>query len=431
LFPIDDGGFIPTAVSWQVFPFLKPMKAAPVKFNPHPFAYHQELELDIHALTNLGMGVGRYGDWIVMVPFVIPGERVKVRVFRNHKNYSEADLVEVLSPSGDRVEALCPYYGTCGGCQYQHLSYGAQLDWKRQHVVDCLKRIGGIEAEVAVPISSAQLFAYRSKLTPHHQPPRGGELGPFGFLAVGSRTRIVDIERCVIGMDGMQEAWLQARTRLQAQAAEGRLKKGSTVLLRQTLEGVTDDHAQVVRERVGERLFEFKAGDFFQNNPFVLPLMVNWVVEQAAATGLPHLIDAYCGSGLFSVCASSRFQHCIGVEISESSVRWAQSNARLNGCDNCAYHVGEAQEIFAHIPFEGSTAVMVIDPPRRGCDEVFLDQVGRFAPARIVYVSCDPATQARDLVALMGQGYRIETIQPVDLFPQTRHIENMVVLQRA
>ena len=139
---------------------------APKNFNPHPFAYHQELELMIDSLTNLGLGVGRVDNWVIMVPFVIPGERVKVRIFRNRDQYSEADLVEVLEASDKRVEPQCALFGRCGGCQYQHIEYSEQLKYKAQQIEELMLRNGGIEAPVAASESTDQIYAYRSKITP-------------------------------------------------------------------------------------------------------------------------------------------------------------------------------------------------------------------------------------------------------------------------
>lgn len=400
----------------------------PKNFNPHPYSYHQELVLEITSLTNLGAGVAKPDDWVVMVPFTVPGERVRARIYRNHKNFSEADLIEVLEPSPDRVQPVCPLFGRCGGCQYQHLSYPAQLEWKRSHVEETFLRIAGIAVKAATPIHSGNIFGYRSKITPHHQQPRNGVLGPLGFLAQSSRTNIVDVESCAIATPAINEALLVARQQREQDAKRGRIRKGATLLLRDSMEGVTMDHARVISERVGECLFQFKAGDFFQNNPFVLPKMVETVVQRAAASGLPFLIDAYCGSGLFGVSAADSFQEVLGIEVNESSVHWARANAAINRKENCKFLVGQAETVFAEVPFAGKDCVVVIDPPRKGCDTVFLEQLFRFSPARLVYVSCDPATQARDVAACLANGYRIEEVQPVDLFPQTRHIENMAVL---
>jgi len=400
----------------------------PKNFKPEPFAYHQELELDISDITNLGMGIAKVGEWVVMVPFVIPGEKVRARVFRNHKNYSEADLLEVLKPSPDRIEPNCGYFTQCGGCQYQHISYTAQLQMKQRHVSDTLRKIGNIDAEVELPLHSEHTFHYRSKLTPHHNKPRNKELGPIGFLAFGQRNRLVDIEQCEIATEAINSQLTLERRNSHQLAAKGKLKKGATLLLRDVMEGVITDHKKVVTERVGNRIFQFKAGDFFQNNPYVLPKMVEHVIGEAKKSGLPYLIDAYCGSGLFSICGASEFEKCIGIEISESSIQWARANAHLNQLKNCSFQVGDAKDIFEVVTFPADKCVLIIDPPRKGCDQNFLDQVSHFKPTRIVYVSCDPATQARDLKILLQMGYKLGAVQPVDLFPQTRHIENVATL---
>src|SRR6188768_4167052 len=146
----------------------------PRKFNPHPFAYHQEIELEITTLTNMGQGLGRVEGWVVMVPYALPGELIRARIYRNDKNFSEGDLVEVLRPAPDRVAAPCPLFGTCGGCQYQNLAYSAQLDWKRRQVEELLRHMARVEFPVSPVIASPQEYGYRSKITPHFEPDRSG-----------------------------------------------------------------------------------------------------------------------------------------------------------------------------------------------------------------------------------------------------------------
>jgi 23S rRNA (uracil1939-C5)-methyltransferase len=402
----------------------------PKNFVSEPFPYHHRVELEITSLTNLGVGLGKIDGWVVMVPYTIPGERVIAKIFRNHKNYSDADLVEILSPSDARIEPICPYYQSCGGCQYQHIDYSSQLEWKRQHVVDVMQRIGNIDFEVNQPIHSESIYGYRSKITPHFNKPRNQQETPIGFMSSTNRNRIIDVEQCAIATPSINEKLIEIRSEYQNKIASKGFKKGATILLRDVMEGVISDHKAVVTERVGKRIFQFKAGDFFQNNPYVLPKMVDYVVRQASSNELPYLIDAYCGSGLFSICASGSFDHCYGVEISDTAIHWARTNSALNQLKNCTYSVGKAESIFDTIPAKGADCSLIIDPPRKGCDGQFLEQVGSFAPGKIVYVSCDPSTQARDLVSLLSYGYKILEIQPVDLFPQTRHIENVVTFQR-
>lgn len=398
----------------------------PKAFNPEPFDYHQEIELDITTLTNLGMGLGRVDGWVVMVPFALPGERVRARVWRNKANYSEADFVAVLVPAPERVQPRCPLFGTCGGCQYQHYSYAAQLEWKRRHVVELMQRIGGLEVEVQPAWASPREYNYRSKITPHFAQPRGDAMA-IGFLRDGSRE-VVDVPQCPIATEAINAALPVERDRLRR--AAHKLKRGGTLLLREALGGVVTDMKATATAEVGPLRFRFQAGEFFQNNPFILPDMLDYVVGQAAAPGLDCLVDAYCGVGAFALWASARFAQVAGVEIGEPAVNLARENATLNAIDNCTFLLGSAEAIFGQIAFDPARTAMVIDPPRRGCDEVFLQQFVQFGPARAVYVSCAPDTQARDLKFLTANGYRVERMQPFDLFPQTRHIENVATLVR-
>ena len=452
----------------------------PGKFNDHPFAYHQEIELEIAALTNLGVGLGRVplaelkalsfkpkapaptgARWVVMVPFALPGERVRARVFRNHQNYSEADLVEVLTPSPHRVVPQCPLFGRCGGCQYQNLAYAEQLRWKQRHVRELLQHLAGLDFAVAPVIGSPREFGYRSKITPHFQTPAGwarplgaptpdGRPGgpslpvfPIGFLRHGSRHAIVDVPRCEIATDAINQALVDIRTAVRFRLKAGEFKRGATLLLRQAAEGVITDYDAVITEDIplhspvsGLRppkslRLRFLAREFFQNNPFILPAFAVYVRAEAAASGAHFLVDAYCGSGLFALAAAPSFVRVAGVEISASSIAFAGENAAANGITNARFVAGDAATIFAGVDFSPGETVVVIDPPRKGCDESFLQQLFAFGPRAVVYVSCDPATQMRDLRRFLAAGYAPAAVQPFDLFPQTRHLECVITLRQA
>jgi tRNA/tmRNA/rRNA uracil-C5-methylase (TrmA/RlmC/RlmD family) len=410
------------------------------KFNDRPFAYHQELELEIATLTNLGSGLARAilpdspaPGWVVMVPFALPGERVRARVFRNHKNYSEADLVEVLAASAHRVAAPCPLFGRCGGCQYQHLAYPEQLAWKRRQVTELLEHLGGTSFPVDPVVGSPREFGYRSKITPHFTVPRESNF-PIGFLRQGARFDLVDVPRCEIATEAINAALGPARARAREDGAAGHFPRGGTLLLRDAGGVVATDGGAPITEEVAVTpplRLRFLARDFFQNNPFILPAFVAHVTAQAAATGGRFLIDAYCGSGLFALAAARSFARVAGVEISETSVAFARANAEANGIANAAFLTGDAGTIFAGLDFPPAETVVVIDPPRRGCDESFLRQLFDFGPRAVVYVSCDPATQMRDLRLFLATGYQLTRVQPFDLFPQTRHLECVMTLARA
>ena len=477
----------------------------PPKFRPHPFAYHEEVTVTIDDLSSLGDGVGRVqlapdasdadGDdrgWVVMVPFTLPGETVRARVFRNHKGHSDADLLEVVgAPSAVRTEPRCALFGVCGGCQYQHVEYAEQLRMKARHVSELLARTGGLDGAAVRPtIGSPKELGYRSKLTPQYNVERrDGERPAVGFVQARTRSRMVDVARCEIATDGINAALPAAREKvaesvaaaLAAERRGGKRALGGSVLLRDASEGVVTDHhawvsevraaaptasatachltthrspctthrSQVVPLADGDELrLKFQAGDFFQNNPFALPALVDYVVAQASAPLLPrggetegdagevrarHLIDAYCGSGLFALASAGRFEACAGVETCESAVRSARANAKANGIGNCGFVAASAEEIFGRLPaaFAGREAAVVMDPPRKGADLSFLRQLLRFAPRRVVYVSCGADTLARDLRLLVGAGYTLTEVQPFDLFPQTRHIETVATLDLA
>ncbi|MEM7386860.1 MAG: TRAM domain-containing protein, partial [Verrucomicrobiota bacterium] len=225
----------------------------PKKFHPHPFAYHEEIELSIDTLTNLGKGLGRVDEWVVFVPYCLPGETVRARVYRNDKRYSEADLVEVLVPSPDRVDPNCPLFQTCGGCQYQHLAYGRQLEWKRRQVAEVLQHLAKLDLPVQEVLPSPVPYGYRSKITPHFQKPRDGRIEAIGFLKTGRRSEIVDVEHCPIALDDINGALPEVRQSARDRAAS--YKKGATLLLRGSrgADGweVLTDPKTVARETVG------------------------------------------------------------------------------------------------------------------------------------------------------------------------------------
>jgi 23S rRNA (uracil1939-C5)-methyltransferase/tRNA (uracil-5-)-methyltransferase len=408
------------------------------KFNDRPFGYHQEIELEIATLTNLGVGLGRVphpqepaSKWVVMVPFTLPGERVRVRVYRNHKNFSEADIVSILAPSPQRITPPCPAFGTCGGCQYQNLAYPEQLLWKRRQVEELLKYMADTTFPVAPVIGSPVEYGYRSKITPHFNAPRGdGKPLPIGFLRQGTRFDIIDAPRCIIATDAINARLAEARATVRTKAANGDYARGGTLLLRDASGAVTTNYDDIVTETVGELKLKFLARDFFQNNPFILPAFTGYAREQAAASGARFMVDAYCGSGLFALTAAPAFEQVAGIEISESSIVFAKQNAVANGLSNVTFQAGDAAAIFAGLTFPAAETVVLIDPPRKGCDESFLSQLFSYGPRAVVYVSCDPATQMRDLKAFLAAGYELTAVQPFDLFPQTRHLECVITLRK-
>jgi len=375
--------------------------------------------------------------WVVLVPFALPGERVRARVFRNQKNFSEADLVAVLDPSPWRVEPKCVLFGVCGGCQYQHLAYAEQLNWKRRQVAELLKHMAGVEFPVNPVIGSPREYGYRSKITPHFNRPKGGGVAEIGFLRAGTRSQLVDVPRCDIATDAINAGLAGVRDEVRRNAS--RFKQGATLLLREDANGrvLTDPRSEMVSAvesadttgRSASWRFRHLAGDFFQNNPSILPTFVESIVAAAAGSGARFLVDAYGGSGLFAIAAAGRFEAVAGVEISATAVAQARANAQANGVVNATFLAASAEAIFADIAFPPLETVVLIDPPRAGCSDEFLEQLVTFRPRCCVYVSCNPATQMRDLRRFLAGGYTVETVQPFDLFPQTRHLECVLTLR--
>jgi len=532
---------------------------APRKFVPYPFGYRQVLDgVRVEAVTNRGWGIGRVplpppppqtaaavaaaadggennGEretvlteaaltaadsasddndsnnnkkWVVMVPNVIVGEIVKVRVFRNYRNYSEADLVQVRAASPDRVpRPACDLSQTCGGCQYQHMTIESQRALKTEHVRQALEQYGVVpvrddgggggdkngDTTASITVlpcwGTSHVLGYRSKLTPHFQAPSsrrrpqqegdndgGGAVAAapvdtaktiqaIGFQQQTSR-QIVDVETCPIATDAINEEYRRIRTKLLApppppsdgdedddsdnkKKRKKKRNKGATLLLRQANlddDRIVTDYKESMTTVVNGLRFTYQAGNFFQNNYYVLPSMVDRVVQGAirggnsddttgtAAKQMTHLVDCYCGSGLFGISAAEHFDTVVGIEINDKAVAEATANAIDNGVNNCQFLAATAQHIFDDpllSAFPPSRTVCVIDPPRKGCSTEFLEQLYKFAPQRIVYLSCDPTTQARDAASMVNDaGYRIQSVQPFDLFPMTRHIECLMILEK-
>jgi 23S rRNA (uracil1939-C5)-methyltransferase/tRNA (uracil-5-)-methyltransferase len=212
--------------------------------------------------------------------------------------------------------------------------------------------------------------------------------------------------------------------------AAAQYKRGATLLMRVIEGSVITNNNAVCTEKVGNLTFNFLAGDFFQNNPFILPAFTEYVGKQACADGARYLVDAYCGSGLFALTLARHFEKVLGVEVSETSADWARANARSNGINHASFLAASAEAIFEQVDFPAEESAVVIDPPRKGCDMAFLNQLFAFGPARVVYVSCNPATQIRDLAEFDKAGYEVVEVQPFDLFPQTKHLECVATLRK-
>ncbi|KAJ2776951.1 tRNA(m5U54)methyltransferase [Coemansia interrupta] len=457
-----------------------------------------EFDVYVHELTERGVGVATRESpvelremakdarrpWAFQVPFTLRGEKARIRSVRHDWGYTQADLLGVLEPSPLRIDAPCKYFGQCSGCQLQHTGYNEQLAFKREMVSRALVQANPLFAQFAVSqvIQSPLPFGYRTKLTPHFDirkdtPP---DQVAIGFAMAGQR-RVLDIEDCMIGTDTVRAGAKKAREN--ARSKMDTYKRGATLLIRETnvpkddpSGDVTDipaselvkdyvvDHKSWVTDVVEDLKFRYPASSFFQNNASILPAFTGYVRDELRkwneilsgcgsdcsqnARVLSHLVDAYCGSGLFGIACHADFEKVVGIEISNESISCANNNAKMNGADNCDFLLGDASKIFDKVGASPSNTAVIIDPPRKGSNPDFLDQLVAYGPRVIIYIACGVPAQARDLKHMHSQGaisidgqtapvdtkpasvYRVAGVQPFDLFPQTYHVENIVTLVR-
>ncbi|KAJ4158073.1 uncharacterized protein LMH87_008618 [Akanthomyces muscarius] len=455
---------------------------------PEPFT---EIEAEVHELSSTGDGLAMVSgsDQVYIVPFTVPGDTVRIKVIRHvpGEGHSHADFLSVVTPSPlrDDSRVKCQYFAKCGGCQFQMLDYAEQLRRKRRIVVKAYANFSNLPQELLPEIhdtiGSPLQYGYRTKLTPHFDGPPGyrpskrgkNPATPFlscpdiGFMQKG-RRKVLDIEDCPIGTEAVRLGNTRERKRMQEEYTN--YKRGATLLLREntarhpkdseaaaadlapyTTKSETDgfvdvkscetDSKATTTEYIGDYIFTNPAGSFFQNNNSILPVFTSYIRDRILPTTadkpIKYLIDAYSGSGLFTITLSSVFQHSVGIDIAGQSIEYARKNAALNGLgeDRCRFIAADAGELFKSVTYDADETVVVLDPPRKGCDASFLSQLRRFGPRRVLYVSCNVHTQARDVGVLVrgegeGRRYAIESLVGFDFFPQTGHVEGVAILNR-
>lgn len=433
-----------------------------------------------------GEGVGYYKRKAVFVPGALPGEVVKAAVTGVEPNRLTARIAEIEKRSSHRVKPVCPVYDRCGGCQLQHMDYAGQLAAKEELVREAFARYAGLEgAELPLRpiIGMDEPWRYRNKaqLQAGHKP--GGGLA-LGLYEPGSR-RLVDIAGCAVQHPAVSAAAERIR-RLAERAGvpvgagpDGALR---TVVLRvapesgelqltlvasaeqfpgrdRLVEAIRRELPQIIsisvnvnrgssplvfgertrllwgkpdlETRLGDLRFKLSPRAFFQLNPEQTVKLYDLAREAAALTGRETVVDAYCGTGTIALWLAPHAREVRGIETIREAVDDAERNARLNGRTNARFYVGRAEELLPRWVKQGFRPdVIVVDPPRTGCDAALLRTVADVKPARFVYVSCNPATLAKDCRVLLDAGYRIEWVQPVDMFPQTSHVESVILLVR-
>ncbi|WP_102336277.1 23S rRNA (uracil(1939)-C(5))-methyltransferase RlmD [Salimicrobium jeotgali] len=449
-----------------------PKQTPPVKKN-------ETVTLTFEDLTHEGDGVGKVDGYPLFVPYGLPGEKARVKVVKVKKNFGFGKLMDVEEESGDRVTPPCPVYYQCGGCQLQHMSYSRQLTMKKKQVENVMKKIGHLEhVPVHDPIGMEEPWRYRNKIQIPVGEKENGELKA-GFYQKRSHN-IIDMDSCLIQdetNDGMVAAVRKIATDLGIEAYDEESHRGvlrhimvrtgqvtgdiMVVLITRTKElphkdelieqikeaypGVKSIVHNVNREKtnvilgkettvvygdeyiydsIGDIRFMISAQSFYQVNPTQTKALYDKALEYADLRGGETVVDAYCGIGTISLFMAKAAKKVYGVEVVGEAVKDAKKNARLNHIDNVEFYKGKAEKVMPWWRGQGLRPdVIVVDPPRKGCDEALLTSMLEMEPERIVYVSCNPSTLARDLRILEDGGYETQEVQPVDQFPQTNHIE--------
>lgn len=445
------------------------------------------LSLTIDDLAFGGEGVGRADGYVVFVPGGLPGDRLQVRLVQVRSRFGRGTIEAVLEPSPQRVEAPCPYFGRCGGCRLQHVAYPAQLAFKSKQVADALERLGGLRDVPLRPIIGAEeTFGYRNKM--EFTVARANGAMVVGLHETERYDSVLDIERCLLQSDRMNGLLAETRaffaerglTVYEQDTGEGLLRflmlregkhtgelmtnvvtsapaVSELAPLAQRLQArdvgttsvvmnVNPKKASVavgveehllggrdhIRENVGGLTFRVSANSFFQTNTRQAERLFDLVVESTGLTGTETVLDLYSGTGAISLLLARRARWVYGVELAQAAVDDAGANATANGITNCTFVSGEVRFVLPALIAKGVTAeVVVADPPRAGFHPKALHALITLGARRIVYVSCNPTTLARDLGELVRGGYRLEWVQPVDMFPHTPHIEAVAQLERA
>ncbi len=438
----------------------------------------QTIDLSIETLGTHGEGIGHWQGYIIYVEGALPKETVRVVLYETKKNYGRARIVERLTTSPHRVHPPCPVFGRCGGCQIMHLDYSQQLALKRQRIIDALDR-AGIKIDVLPCEPSPSALSYRNKI----QLPcaSGTSTIHLGLYALGTHD-VVEIERCYVHCELGERAFHHVKkllaasslTSYNAQTGKGELKylliktavnteqvlvtlvthtEGaiSQALAQEILDGSPEIQGVVqninpapgnvilgkefrtlvgksaIEETLSGLTFKVSSASFFQVNPAQAEKLYQKALQYCDLKGDETVLDAYCGVGTLSLILSKQAKSVIGVECVPEAINDAKENAQRNGITNTQFFCAQAEDF---LPTLRNIDIATLNPPRKGCEAKFLEGLALLAPKRIVYISCDPTTLARDLAILHTKGYQIDTVQPFDMFPQTVHVESLVLLTK-
>jgi 23S rRNA (uracil1939-C5)-methyltransferase len=399
-----------------------------------PATLGDEVETVIERIVPGGLGLGYGGGRTLFVARSAPGDRLRVRIEREHGRVAHAAIVDILEPGPDRVAEPYPLLSRCGA-DFQHLRYDAQLAAKQAMIADSLRRIGGIERAEPIPITpSPAVWEYRARAEWRHDP--ASRL--LGYLESGSH-RVVDVPRDPFVVPALADCYQRLREMLDAGsipdwATELRAAAGDDgISLAPPLE---QPEPRLVHTTVAGERYAYDADCFFQVNPFVLDALVSealrYAPEPGSSPSTRRAIDLYCGVGLFTLPLARRFAQVIGVEGQARAAEFAIQNLDAAGLKNARIETASVERwLEGAYRSHGRPAFLLLDPPRTGLPGPGLRALPRLRPARIAYVACDPSTLARDLKALLASGYELVSVAAIDMFPQTHHVEIVAHLRRA
>ncbi len=404
----------------------------------------ENIEVTIQLLAYGGDGMGRLADGrAVFIPFTLPGERVLARLVEEKRGHARAELVEVLQAAPQRIAPRCAHFGVCGGCHYQHMSYDAQLAFKTGILRDQMERIGGIKDAPLLPaVGSPKAFNYRNHVQFHLSPE-----GKLGFLAA-RQNQVVATRECHLPEAALNEVWPLLDLEPVPGVERVGLRLGRDDEVQLILEGREPEALEFSVEELDisavqlgpggamvlagsetlpmevlGRPFQVSAGSFFQVNTAMAEAMVQHLLEHLPVSAGDTVLDIYSGVGLFSAFFAERAGRIVAVEVEPSACQDYVVN--LDEFDNVELYEAPTEIALGSMDFHPQVAI--VDPPRAGLEGAALEALLRQQPQRLAYVSCDPATLARDARRLTAGGYRLAQITPFDLFPQTYHIESISI----
>lgn len=449
----------------------------------------KEYIVKIESLGYEGEGVAKIDRYPIFIPGALKDETVRIQIIKAKKNYAYGKLVEIIDKSSERKEPKCIYYKKCGGCTLMHLTYKGQSDFKFNRVKDCIKKIAGLDDSIVkYPLGMKDEYRYRNKV----QLPVGLVDGKISIGFYSEKTHeVIDIDSCLLQDEESDKIisiirdWMEKHSIVPAKKdgiffEEGiirhiiirkafKTEETMVVLvttnkeiphinelvdnlnagikgLKSLIQNINSIDTNLVlgdkcvtlwgqdyiSDYIGDYRFNISPLSFFQVNPVQTEVLYSKALEYANLTGNEIVFDAYCGTGTITLFLSQKAKRVYGVEIIEQAIKNAEANAKTNNITNSEFFVGKSEEVIPELIENGvKPDVIVVDPPRKGCDVKLLNAIGEAKPKRVVYVSCDPSTLARDLKHLETLGYKTVEVQPVDMFPITKHVECCVLLKKS